>query len=163
MRGNPHGEMPPPDLKGVDEHSSAAFQALRHAMRVNGQLLHKIMAEKGAHPGQAVCVRMLAAHDAVSQRDLAEMLHLSRPTVTAMLQKMEGSGIIERWSDAEDQRLTRVRLTEHGRELDDELRSAHAAFINETIGEMSVTDRDELTRLLTILAEKTSAALARRA
>ena len=43
------------------------------------------------------------------------MLHLSRPSVTAMLQALEKSGAIERRSDERDQRLTRVYLTDEGR------------------------------------------------
>jgi DNA-binding MarR family transcriptional regulator len=145
--------------EGVDPLSFAVFQEFRRAVRAHGQLMLRILAEEGTHPGQAFCLRMLARHDGLSQRDLAESLHLSRPTVTAMLQRMEKSGTIERHSDPDDQRVTRVHLTEDGRRLEVHLRSALAAYSGRVLDPIPARDRAELQRLLGVMADNMTAAL----
>jgi DNA-binding MarR family transcriptional regulator len=104
---------------------------------------------------------VLSAHDGITQRDLAEILHLSRPTVTTMLQRLEQHGLLERWDDETDQRLTRIRLTLQGRTQAKAFEASFVAYINATAGAMPETDRSELARLLGVLADNTAAALAR--
>lgn len=154
-----HHHMPPVDLEGVDPLSAGVLAAFRKAMHLNRQLLMRLAADKGGHPGQTVVLGMLAAHDGINQRDLAECLHLARPTVTIMLQKLEQAGLIERWDDENDQRLTRIRLTEAGRASNTELAAAYADYVNATIGAMSETDRAEFARLLGVLTDNTAVAL----
>ena len=149
------------ELAGADEASSAlVFRAFLNAMRLHRQLMIKTLTARGAHPGQAICLRLLAAHDGISQRDLAEMLHVARPTVTRMLQAIEKSGMVERRPDAADQRLTRVYLTAAGRDREREVSAIASDYVNQTIGTLPVADRRELTRLLGELAESLARALA---
>ena len=159
---NPHECGPPPfDIEGTDSSALRAFHALKRTMRLNRQLMMRMLAEKGGHPGQAACLVVLGHHDDISQRDLAERLHLTAPTVTIMLQKMEQHGFIERRADENDQRLTRISLTQAGRVHSDALSTAHAAYVDATFGPMSETDRTEFTRLLGELADAMTAALDR--
>lgn len=60
----------------------------------------------------------LAHHDGLTQLDLVKATHLKAPTVSVTLQKMESDGIVTRTSDENDLRITRVFLTEKGREID---------------------------------------------
>jgi MarR family transcriptional regulator, organic hydroperoxide resistance regulator len=155
-------DQPLPDLPGVDPASQGAVQALMRAMKLQRQLMQMLLAEKGSQetrPGQAMCLRVLATNDGISQRDLAERLQLSRPTVTTMLQRLESGGVIERRVDPHDQRLTRVHLTPAGRELADNLRVVFAEHIRRTFGLMPEEDRRELERLLRALSENASRAL----
>jgi len=69
----------PVDLDGVDDLSAGVFRAFLAALRLHRQLMVKTLAGHGTHPGQAVCLRLLATHDGITQRDLATALHLSRP------------------------------------------------------------------------------------
>jgi DNA-binding MarR family transcriptional regulator len=160
MHGHHHG---PPDLSpaldGMDPLAASVFAAFRRSTHVNRQLMVKLMAEKGGHPGAAMVLRVLAAHDGISQRDLAELLHVSRPNVTAILQKMEHAGLIERSNDEADQRLTRVSLTSEGRRRSEEFRSAFAAFVDTTIGAMSEADARMLVRLLDQLSDNAESTL----
>jgi len=155
---SPH-DLPPLLLDGVDPVSASVLQALRKTLHVHRQLMMKTLAERGTHPGEAVCLSLLAQHDGMSQRDLADMLHLSRPRVTAMVQTLEKAGTVVRRPDEADQRLTCVYLTTEGQRLEEELRSLTVEFINRTIGAMTAADRGELERLLEELADNTSRAL----
>lgn len=147
--GTLHG----PDLEGVDELPARVFRAFQRSLRLHRQLMAKTMAEHGAHPGQAMCLRLLVGNDGTTQRDLTEALHLARPTVSKMLRGMEQAGLIERRPDEQDQRLVRVFLTAAGRELAADLRVAAAAHIAATIGSLSAVDMEELARLLDALSE----------
>ena len=163
---SPHGESPDPSrfaLEGVDDLSSRVFFAFLVTLRLHKQLMLSTLAGQGTHPGQIFCLHVLAGHDGISQRDLADALRLSRPTVSKMLQAMQKAGAVERRPDAADQRLTRVFLTPAGRALERQLRGLVADFVNETIGDLPENDRRELARLLGELGELMSQALARRA
>jgi DNA-binding MarR family transcriptional regulator len=151
----------PPDMAGLDTLSVEVFSAFRRTMHLNRQLLGRMMAVHGDHPGVAGVLRALSEHDGISQRDLAEVLHLSRPTVTTMLQRMELNGLIERWDDEADQRLTRLRLTEKGCSQSEMATQSFITYVDDTIGAMGEPDRRELARLLNVLADNTAAALAR--
>jgi DNA-binding MarR family transcriptional regulator len=146
-------------LDGVDPSSADVFRALRRTFLLQRQLMETALAAKGSHPGEAMCVRLLDEHEGMSQRDLADILHLSRPRVTAILQRLEKAGAVVRRADERDQRLTRVALTAEGRRLAEELRNVFVACITGTIGALTEDDRGELERLLGSLAEHTTRAL----
>jgi DNA-binding MarR family transcriptional regulator len=154
----PAVELSPPHLEGVDELSAEVFRALHATLRLHKQLMTRTLAAHGTHPGQATCLRLLAVHDGITQRDLAEALHLARPTVSKMLQAMEKAGVVERRPDETDQRLTCVKLTAAGRALERDLRAVAADYVNETIGTLPEGDRRELARLLDDLAASISRA-----
>lgn len=157
MTGGPH--LPLLELEGVDAGSSLAFQAFMKTLHLHRQLMLRTLPGKGRHPGRAICLGLVASHDGISQRDLAETLHLSRPRVTTILQSLEREGAVARRPDATDQRLTRVYLTPAGRRLDRQWRELTAAYVNQTFGALSEADRSELARLLDELAGHVSRAL----
>jgi DNA-binding MarR family transcriptional regulator len=154
----PAVELSPPHLEGVDELSAEVFRALHATLRLHKQLMTRTLAAHGTHPGQATCLRLLAVHDGITQRDLADALHLARPTVSKMLQAMQKAGVVERRPDDTDQRLTCVKLTAAGRALERDLRAVAADYVNETIGTLPEGDRRELARLLDDLAASISRA-----
>ena len=141
-------------IEGVDPLSLEVFRAFRRAMYAHKMLIFRKLGEKDTHPGQAMCLWAISRSDGMSQRDLAETLGISRPTVTVMLQKMEKAGLIQREVDAEDQRFTRIYVTEAGRALNEGLQSVHAGVINTTIGALPEKDRRELGRILGEMVER---------
>jgi DNA-binding MarR family transcriptional regulator len=145
--------------EGIDPLSADVFAAFRQAMHLNRQLFMRLLADKGGHPGRTMVLGMLAEHEGIAQRDLAEGMHLARPTITIMLQKMEHDGLIERWDDPEDQRLTRIRLTDAGRAQGTQMADAMSRYVDTTIGSLSEADRKELARLLGLMNDNTAAAL----
>ena len=140
----------------MGELPARVFRAFMEAIRLHRRLMATTMAEYGAFPGQAVCLRMLEINEGVTQRDLTEALHLARPTVSKMLGGMEQAGLIERRSDEQDQRLSRVFLTAQGRELAARLRGVAAVHVNETIGSLPDEDLKQLARLLDDLSASIS-------
>lgn len=157
-----HEHMPPPDPEGVDPLSAEVMTALRRMMHLNRQFLQRLSGpDKAGRFGRAGVLRVLGSHEGISQRELAEFLHLSAPTVTTMLQKMEQEGLVERWNDVTDQRITRIRLTEAGAAQAQELKKVFADYVNTTIGSLPEDDRRELARLLDLVSDNTATALKR--
>lgn len=73
-----------------------------------------VMSQPGAH----LILSMLAINDGINQLELVRTTHLKPPTVSVILKNMEAEGLVERRSDPQDLRATRVYLTENGRLLD---------------------------------------------
>jgi len=157
----PHDHCPPEILDGVDPLSSEVLHALKRIMHLNRQLLSRMMGETGGHPAQAACLRVIAKHDSITQRDLGEHLLVSPAALTTMLQRIERQGLIERWPDENDQRLMRIKLTEQGRALQAELGNAHREYIDVAITPLSEKDRAELARLLGLMGDNMEAAIGR--
>lgn len=149
----------PPDIEGLDPLTAGVFSAFKRSMRLNRQLMGRMLGEQGGHPGQAMCLTVLSRSDGITQRELADLLHLAAPTVTAMLQKMEKAGLLERWTDSKDQRLTRIRLTDEGRCHAAALAEAHATYLRVSIGSLPVEEQRELKRLFERLADNVEEAL----
>ena len=136
------------------------LDAFMRAVAAHRQLMFTVFAQEGAHPAQAFCLKILAQRDGISQRELAGALHLSSPTVTAMLQRMEKGGTIERRPDPADGRITRVYLTAAGRERERELQRVLGGVVGGILNTIPEADRRELERLLGVVADRAAAALA---
>lgn len=65
---------------------------------------------------------MLSYQDKITQLDIVRKLHMSPPTISLTLQKMEASGLVRREEDVADKRQTRIYITEEGRKLDLEMK-----------------------------------------
>ena len=66
----------------------------------------------------------LAHNDELTQLQLVKLTHLTAPTVSVALEKMEADGLVTRTPDPEDMRRIKVALTDKGREKDEAVRQA---------------------------------------
>ena len=69
----------------------------------------------GVPRGQAAALMQIAHVEGMTQTQIANALCIQGATVTTMLQRMEDAKLIHRERDANDNRLVRVYLTDHGR------------------------------------------------
>ncbi len=54
--------------------------------------------------------------DGLSQREIAEKLHIKPPTVNVTVQRLEKAGFLYREADEKDQRISRIYMTEKGKQ-----------------------------------------------
>jgi DNA-binding MarR family transcriptional regulator len=66
---------------------------------------------------QAFALHELDTEPPLSQRDLAERLHLEKSTVSRLVSEMERKGLVVRAPDPANRRTVRLRLTDEGRAL----------------------------------------------
>ncbi len=136
----------PPDA--TDPVAARAFQALGRIFHLHRQAMQKLFTTEEAHHGEVFCLRLLSRNDGMSQRDLADTLHLSRPRVTSILQGLEKAGAVRREADSADQRITRVFLTDEGRRREMQHREEFESYLETTFGTLSDKDKEDLTRIL---------------
>ena len=74
------------------------------------------MQELGIYPGQIPVLGLVAKKDGLSQRVLAKILNIKPPTVNVSVQRLEKAGFLYKKPDEKDQRVTRIYLTEKGKE-----------------------------------------------
>ena len=88
-------------------------------MRIDRRFMGKCfgqMQELGIYPGQIPVLGLLAYRDGLSQREIAEHLRIKPPTVNVTVQRLEKAGFLFRKADEKDQRVSRIYLTEKGKQ-----------------------------------------------
>lgn len=90
---------------------------LAKAARAHRARVGAALAEVGLHVGQEMVLLELWNEDGLRGGELAARLGVEPPTVSRMLGRLEGCGLLERRRDPEDARSFRVCLTDRGRGL----------------------------------------------
>lgn len=90
---------------------------LVQACKAHRQKAADLLAQLELFVGQEMFLLHLWQEDGLTQSELAESMCIQPATLTRMLDRMAKSGLVERRKDAEDQRLSRVYLTERGHAL----------------------------------------------
>ncbi len=80
--------------------------------------------------------------------ELAEKLNVSKPAITAVVNKLIKLGYVEKVQSAEDKRVFCVQLTETGMTISDTLLKAHERFIKQVKSSM---DEEELKTLVSLI------------
>ncbi|MGN0602203.1 MAG: MarR family winged helix-turn-helix transcriptional regulator, partial [Oscillospiraceae bacterium] len=90
----------------------------------------------------------LAHNDGVTQLELVKLTHLTPPTVSVSLSKMEKDGLVKRVADEKDMRQVRVYLTEKGREHDNFVRMKCRETEQVMLQGVTETEQEELCRIM---------------
>jgi MarR family transcriptional regulator, organic hydroperoxide resistance regulator len=69
----------------------------------------EVLAEVGLHVGQEMFLTQLWKQDGQAQSEMAANMCVQPPTVNKMLSRMENAGLVERRTDAEDNREPQKR------------------------------------------------------
>ena len=73
--------------------------------------------EKGIYLGQPPILKYLSDNENATQKEIAEHLLISPPSVATSLKRMEESGLVVRLENKKDARRNTVKLTKKGKEL----------------------------------------------
>ena len=137
-------------MKAVDEPNTLDFLLSEvchhHHFRAN-TLLEAI----GLYRGQPPVLFALWDQEGLTHTELAERLQNTPATITKMIQRMEKAGFVQRRPDANDQRVSRVYLTETGRAIQSQVQAVWDSMEAETFagftGEESLLLRTFLQRI----------------
>ncbi len=116
--------------------------------RLTADRMRVRMEEIGLHKAQGFALFFIGHNDGMPQSEIARVMHLSPASVTNMLQRMERDGWVVRRTDPDDQRVSRVYLTQKAHEIH---REAHACFYElerEVTGVLTVEELGQLRVLL---------------
>ncbi len=98
----------------IDHTYGLLIARLAHIHRIR---LEEYLSKQHLHVGQEMLLKYLWNQDGLSQKEIGELMEIQSATVTRMVIRMERAGFVERRTDPDDQRVSRVYLTERGRSL----------------------------------------------
>ena len=132
-------------------------QALTRVVRGGNQpRIHELMMSKAGvrleRSGYWVISRLGDA-GAIRLSDLAPLLGIDLSTVSRQVQALEQQGLVRRTVDAADRRAVRLELTPLGKRTLAKLRQARRQMMATALADWSEGDKDDLARLLTLLAD----------
>lgn len=90
---------------------------LAQVSRLHHQRAHGLLESLGLGRGQPPMLCALWEQDGLTHGELAGRLGVTPATITRMVQRMEKNGFVQRRPDPADQRVSRVYLTEAGRDV----------------------------------------------
>ncbi len=109
---------------------------------------HALLEEIGLYGGQQFVLMALWQKEGITHSELAEQLHVRPATVTNALKRMERAGFVERRQDTEDQRVSRVYLTDAGRNIRDAVEGVWRELEEQTFAGFSSEDGALLNQFL---------------
>jgi DNA-binding MarR family transcriptional regulator len=131
----------------LDEGVSTGYLLARVCRRLRAQI-HSTLHGIGLYRGQQFVLRTLWDEEGITHSELARRLQVQPATVTNALKRMEKAGFVERRHDPEDERVSRVYLTDAGRNIRDAVEQAWARVEEETFAGLSQEEHETLHRLL---------------
>ena len=105
----------------------------------------------GHSPSQISALSVIVNHGALTLGALAEHERVAPPSITKVVSKLEAEGLVERETDAEDRRITRVSATRAGRDLIAETRRRKTTWLAARIRALPPEDQAQLAAAIEIL------------
>ncbi len=109
--------------------------------------------ELGLYHGQPPMLFALWEQDGQTHKELAGRLHIQAATMTKMVQRMEKVGFVERRNDPDDQRVSRVYLTDAGRAVREDVNRIWGRLEDETFADFTLEERVLLRRFFLQMRE----------
>ena len=126
---------------------------LSQVCRLEHARAHELLEELGLYRGQHRILRALWRQDGPTHTELSQHAHVRPSTISTTIQRMEKVGLVERKHDAEDQRVSRVYLTEAGRALQGDVEQAWQRLEDEILRDFTLEERVLLRRLFLQMRE----------
>jgi DNA-binding MarR family transcriptional regulator len=118
------------------------------AHKAHRQRGERKLGKLGLRVGQELVLLQLWAEDRLSQGQLAERLGVEQATISIMIRRMEKCRLVERCSDKEDARVTRVCLAEKGRKLEKPVLQMWREQEQQMLRGLKARERQALRKLL---------------
>ncbi len=114
---------------------------------------HKVARQHGFSVSEWRVMASLADGEPISITDLAQVTVTKQPTVTRLLDRMEGKGQVERLPHDSDRRITLVRITRKGAKAVEHLIALARAHERRVLEPFGLARAEELKRTLRRLVE----------
>jgi len=121
---------------------------LGHLCHLHHQRIRTLVEDMGLYRGQPHVLRAIWKNEGQTHSELAAQRGVQPSTISKMIQRMEKAGFVVRRADPDDQRVSRVYLTDHGRAVQDEIHRTLCAIEGETVQDLTTEERLLVRRLL---------------
>ena len=143
----------PEECREDDTPEFAAIRRIELLGRLHHMAFRTLFRKDGLPPAQAGAMKVVIRFPGLSQRELADKLHIQRATATVMLQKMEKAGYIDRRPDQDDQRISRIYPTALSLTIDGENQKTVSAYFLRCFEGVSPQEFEILEKALTRVTE----------
>ncbi|MGQ9814026.1 MAG: MarR family winged helix-turn-helix transcriptional regulator [Candidatus Roseilinea sp.] len=116
--------------------------------RLNHARAHQLFDAIGVYRGQPPLLEALWEQDGLTHSQLAVRLHVTPATMSRMIRRMEKAGLVARKPDPADRRVSRVHLTQAGRDIRSAIVRAIRVIEADTFAGFNDEERALLRRLL---------------
>jgi DNA-binding MarR family transcriptional regulator len=123
-------------------------------LRLSATRLARILrrqADTGLSPSQLSALATVEHHGPVTLGTLAEHENVAPPSITKLVNKLEGRGLVKRQPDPVDGRVARVSLTEQGVALLAESRQRKNEWLAARLRQLDPDQRTRLADALDVL------------
>jgi DNA-binding MarR family transcriptional regulator len=123
-------------------------------LRLSATRLARILrrqADTGLSPSQLSALATVEHHGPVTLGTLAEHENVAPPSITKLVNKLEGRGLVKRQPDPVDGRVARVSLTEEGVALLAESRQRKNEWLAARLRQLDPDQRTRLADALDVL------------
>ena len=121
------------------------YRFLRHELEAEGM--------QGLAPSHGAILSHLFVAGELAMTEIARRIDRDRSTVTTLVAKLVDYGYVRRSPGAEDGRVTRIRLTKKGKDIEAAFQEISETMIERTYRGFSDQERSTLTDLLNRVAE----------
>jgi DNA-binding MarR family transcriptional regulator len=90
---------------------------IKHVYLRYSELSAQALAPYGVNGRLIAVLRMLAAHEPAPQGEVAKRMGVDRTTMVALIDELEGKGLVQRHQDPDDRRRNVIVLTETGADV----------------------------------------------
>lgn len=129
----------------IENQIVAAIRRIIQAVELNSR---RLVEEIGLTGPQLAVLREAARSGPLPVGALARSVHLSQPTVTGVLNRLEKRGLIQRIRRSDDRRAVNVSITDAGREISE---SAPSLLQDNFLRKLGRLESWEQTMILSIL------------
>ncbi|MFC0601180.1 MarR family winged helix-turn-helix transcriptional regulator [Streptomyces palmae] len=145
-------------MSATPEHTPARLRAipsrlLAGAANVGDRLVSERLTAQGAHKWHFAVLAALAEAGAASQAELSRRTGIYRSDMVAVLNELAGADCVRREPDPADRRRNVITLTPAGHRRLEQLDALITDAQRELLAPLTPGQREELTRLLGVLAE----------
>lgn len=110
---------------------------------------HALLEELGLYQGQPLVLFALWEREGLTHGEMAARLNIQPATMSKMLQRMEKAGFLERRADDQDERVSRVYLTQAGRNIEAQVQDVWQRLEAETFAGIPPGELPQLRQYLT--------------
>ncbi|WP_376773875.1 MarR family winged helix-turn-helix transcriptional regulator [Paenibacillus phytorum] len=132
-------------LTQSDVNETALFDKF---LSLNKQISTKFERCTGISPSRLRLLHQLYQVEEISQTTLQKEVNIDSAAVTRHLKQLEASGMVSRRMNPDDNRVTLVRLTDHGRTEIISFKEEKAQFITQMLKDFNEEERNMLSDML---------------
>ncbi len=125
-----------------------AMVAYGRALAVADPIRLQFWDDRGLTMTQLRLMYLLYRRDEQTITELAEQMHVRKPTITGLTDRLIKHKLIRRLDDPADRRVVRITLTKEGRRVLGEIEVAGNAYLGRIFGSLGDAKVEEFVRLM---------------